>query len=64
MLKLFITPDSIVFQDLSDYLMHTLERKYGLEFTEGEHGYEIVDKPEYLFKLLYRLTRDYDIEVS
>ena len=63
MLKLFITPTSMVFEDLTDYMYSMLKRKYGLEFTIEEGEYKVEGSPEYLYKLIYKLSCDYDIEI-
>ena len=63
MLKLLITPTSIVFKDLTDYLFYTLQRKYGFEFTIDRGKYKVEGKPEFLYKLIYNLSCDYDIEI-
>jgi len=64
MLKLFITPNSIVFEDLTDELYETLCENYSLDFTIEEGEYKIEGEPQHLYKLLYRLTCDYDIELN
>ena len=64
MLKLFITPTSIVFEDMNDTIYTNLVNKYNLEFVIEDDEYKIVDEPQYLFKLLYKLTCDYDIELG
>lgn len=64
MLKLFLTPTSIVFEEMTDTLYTNLTNKYNLDFVIEEDEYKIVDKPEYLYKLLYKLTCDYDIELG
>lgn len=35
-----------------------------IEFVIEDDEYKIVDEPQYLFKLLYKLTCDYDIELG
>lgn len=64
MLKLFITPTSIVFEDLTDSLFTELTEKFNLDFTIEDGEYKVESEPKYLYKLLYRLSCDYDIEIA
>lgn len=64
MLKLFLTPTSIVFEDLDDELFHHLQWKYGIEFIVDDGEYRVEGTPEQLYKMIYKLTHDYDIEVG
>lgn len=64
MLKLFITPTAIVFEDLTDELYQTLTENYGIDFTIEDGECKVEEEPKHLYKLLYRLSCDYDIELN
>lgn len=63
MLKLFITPTSIVFEDLTEDLYIELVEKYDLNFVEND-VFKIEDEPANLYQLLYKLSFDYDIDLN
>lgn len=64
MLQLFLTPTSIVFNGLDDDLFVELQEKYNIDFEVVCDEIRVQEKPEHLYKLLYRLTCDYDIELN
>ena len=41
-----------------------LIEKFDLPFTTSGDNYKIVDTPENLYIILWKLTRDYDVELS
>ena len=64
MLKLFITPTSIIFEDLTEDLFQELTDKHNLDFIIEEDEYKIEDEPQNLYKLILKLSYDYDIEIN
>ena len=64
MLKLFITPTAVIFEDLTEDLFQELTDKHNLDFTIEEGEYKIEDEPQYLYKLILKLSYDYDIEIN
>lgn len=64
MLQLFIKDNEIVFQNIDNEFMHHLQWKYGIEFDEEDGEYKIKEKPEWLYKLILKLSYDYDIEIN
>lgn len=66
MLTICLTKNALNFEDLTDELYQTLTQKYHLDLisNETEHSYFIEDKPEYLYKLLHKLTYEFDITLT
>lgn len=65
MLTITLTPGTLVFKEMPDDLMEHLASKYDFEFKYDSKEHPIVKgKPEELFKLLYLLSCDYDIELT
>lgn len=64
MLKLFLKPNCIVFQSLNYDMMNHLQDLYNLDFIIKNDVYSVAGDPYYLYKLMYKLARDFDIEVN
>ena len=63
MLNVTITGTAIYFKDLTDELQQVISKYYDLEYNEKKRAFYISDKPEKLYKILVKLSYDYDIEV-
>ena len=64
MLQLLLKPDCIVFKNLKYDMMNHLQDLYKLDFIiEGDY-YVVYGIPLYLYNLLFKLTCNFDIELS
>lgn len=64
MLEIIITPTSLVFKNLDYEMMNTLQDKFAFTFTLDGDEFKITGEPQYLFKSLYLLSCDYEIELN
>lgn len=64
MLEIVITPTSLVFKNLNYEMMNTLQDKFNFTFILDGDEFKITGEPQYLFKTLYLLSCDYEIELN
>ena len=64
MLEIIITPTSLVFKNMEYDMMNTLQDKFGFAFILDGDEFKITGEPQYLFKTLYLLSCDYEIELN
>ena len=65
MLNITITPTALYFENLSDKLYEVLKSNYHLNIIVDEKGrYLVKGTPEQLFKVMIKLSYDYDIELA
>ena len=64
MLEIIITPTSLVFKNMEYEFMNTLQDKFGLAFVLDGDDFKVTGEPQYLFKTLYLLSCDYEIELN
>lgn len=65
MLEIKITPNSLIFKNLSDDLLFEIcKANKNVEFKTYEKRVFVKDTPHKLYMLLLDLSRDYDIELS
>ena len=65
MLTICLTRNALNFENLTDEMYKQLKEDYELELISNDYedGYYYEDKPEYLYKLLHKLSYKYDIEI-
>ena len=63
MLKILLTPTSLVFKDLTDELHYILVYDYDLELVAYDEDHKLEGPKDYLFKVLVDLSYNYDIEI-
>ena len=63
MLKIIITPTTLVFCELSDLLYKKLTNEYNLKLEFVKDDYQIKADTKKLYKILLTLSNDFDIEL-
>ena len=59
-----ITPTTLYFEELSDKNFEVLKNVYQINIkVDNKNRYVVEDTPDKLFKILLKLSYDYDIEL-
>lgn len=62
MLEIVLTPTMITFRNLDDEMVNKLHDGYGVQWSD-KNGYFIKDNEKALYRILFKLTCEYDIEL-